>query len=33
VSLGDASELGGAEITITLRREGPSEEPESSVIV
>jgi nitrogen fixation/metabolism regulation signal transduction histidine kinase len=31
VTLGDSSELGGAEITIVLRREGPSDEPESSV--
>jgi nitrogen fixation/metabolism regulation signal transduction histidine kinase len=31
LSIGDDVELGGAAITIELRREGPSEEPESSV--
>jgi signal transduction histidine kinase len=31
LSIGDDAELGGAAITIELRREGPSEEPESSV--
>ena len=31
LALGDSSALGGAEVTITLRREGPSDEPESSV--
>ena len=33
VTLGDDAELGGAAVSVVLRREGPSDEPESSAIV